>query len=310
MTRELNPFLCCFGHFFHDLLYHFTKEQTLRLGTRLDSFRGCKMLNQNCRAKTHVVRMCWTILSSWSQRGQCARWGSPLFCRQSAVRSGFKWPAKWTSCIYVEPMISNYFSRNQRRWSQQKKALYAGLVEKIFDPSNFHCCWSRYSTRPFRLVCLLCQKPKNDPGGLGPQFLSFSLFKVHICELLVPSFPGSNRAASDQTKTKVFSPLPMAVTTVMANIARVFGWTGISRPAHGQSDLVISNHSQSICRAHPMMSRLCIPSPPRSVGLMTFSQATKKTTSIYLPYSQSLPQEFLPDFVNCSDEPLRHPDGD
>jgi len=57
-----------------------------RVGAKVDRFKGCKMLNQNCQANTQEVRMCWAVSSSWSQRGQCAGCTSPIFWRRSAVQ--------------------------------------------------------------------------------------------------------------------------------------------------------------------------------------------------------------------------------
>jgi len=86
MTRELKPFRCSFGTFLQDFFHHSAKEIVRRVGTKADKFKGCRMLNQNCCVNTQEVRMCWAVSSSWSQRGQCAGCGSPLFCRQSAVQ--------------------------------------------------------------------------------------------------------------------------------------------------------------------------------------------------------------------------------
>jgi len=55
MTRELKPFLCCLGIFLHDFFHHSAKEAHLRFGTSAVKFSGCRMLNQNCLAKTHEV---------------------------------------------------------------------------------------------------------------------------------------------------------------------------------------------------------------------------------------------------------------
>ena len=90
IQRELNPFLCCFCTFFQDLLHQSAKETLLLLGVRWVRFKDCRTPNQNWRANTQDVRMCWIFSSFWSQRGQRSGWGRPLFCSLSAVQQRFR----------------------------------------------------------------------------------------------------------------------------------------------------------------------------------------------------------------------------
>jgi len=80
IQRELKPFLCCLCIFFQDLLNHSAKEAMLLLGARCAKFRGCRTANQNYRANTQDVGMCWIFSSSWSLRGQRSGWGRHHFC--------------------------------------------------------------------------------------------------------------------------------------------------------------------------------------------------------------------------------------
>lgn len=86
-------------------------------------------------------------------------------------------------------------------------------------------------------------------------------------------------------QNNVLAPFPVDVTTEMANTAKLLECTAISRPAHGQSDRVFSNQSHRIWYAQPMISRLWIPRPPRSMSLLTFSQATRQQP----PFTSFLP---------------------
>ena len=101
MIRELKPFLCCLGIFLQDFFHQSANEMLCRLDTKLARPRGCKMLNQNCLANTHEVRRCWIVSSSWSQSGQWAGWGNPLFfCNLSAVQQQF-WIASQIKILHL-----------------------------------------------------------------------------------------------------------------------------------------------------------------------------------------------------------------
>jgi len=62
IQRELNPFLCCFCSFFQDRLHQSAKETLLLLGVKWVRFKGWRTANQNCRANTQDVRMCWIYI--------------------------------------------------------------------------------------------------------------------------------------------------------------------------------------------------------------------------------------------------------
>jgi len=52
------------GTFLQDFFHHSAMEMVCRVGAKVDRFKGCKMLNQNCQANTQEVRMCWAVSSS------------------------------------------------------------------------------------------------------------------------------------------------------------------------------------------------------------------------------------------------------
>ena len=66
MQKELKPFLRCFCSFFSAFFHQSAKDELL-VGVRLVKASCCRMAHQNCLAKTHEVRMCWIVSSSWSQ---------------------------------------------------------------------------------------------------------------------------------------------------------------------------------------------------------------------------------------------------
>ena len=118
ITRELNPFLCCSSTFFNDLFHRSAKEDLL-LGTKVPKFRGCKTWNQNCRAQTHAVRMCWIISSTWSE-GTMIRVRKTFFSSQSAVQQQFQMASIRKFCISPEPKTSIRAFMVHRWWSQRK----------------------------------------------------------------------------------------------------------------------------------------------------------------------------------------------
>ena len=79
--------------------------------------------------------------------------------------------------------------------------------------------------------------------------------------------------------------------TAAASRAKALGWDGSSRLLHGRSAQVFFCQCHLACKAHAITSRLGIPSPPRSRGLMTFSHETKQQPP--LACSPSLSKENL-----------------
>ena len=84
---------------------------------------------------------------------------------------------------------------------------------------------------------------------------------------------------------RVVFPFPNSVLTAAASRAKALGWDGSSRLFHGRSARVFFYQCHLACKAHAITSRLGIPSPPRSRGLMTFSHETKQQP----PLACSLP---------------------
>ena len=90
---------------------------------------------------------------------------------------------------------------------------------------------------------------------------------------------------------RVLFPFPNSVLTAAASRAKALGWDGSSRLFHGLSAQVFFCQCHLACKAHAITSRLGIPSPPRSRGLMTFSHETKQQPP--LACSPSLSKENL-----------------
>ena len=85
ITSELNSFRRCFCSFFQDFLHQSTNELAVCLGAKRERFRGWRMLNQNCRANTHVVSRCWISSVSCTTTRPCQPRAPRMFDTQ--VRS-------------------------------------------------------------------------------------------------------------------------------------------------------------------------------------------------------------------------------
>ena len=130
ITSELNPFRSCFCTLFQDFLHQYANEPAARPGTKQDRFSGWRMLNQNYRAKTHVVSRCWTVTSSWSHSGQRAGWGSPLFCKRSAVQH-----RGTEACDQrgVNRSRSKFLRNSNRRPISRKSPKPSGVLTKVWN---------------------------------------------------------------------------------------------------------------------------------------------------------------------------------
>ena len=163
ITGELNPFRSCFCTLFQDFLHQSANEPAAHPGTKQDRFSGWRMLNQNCRAKTHVVSRSWTVSSYWSHSRQRAGWGSPLFCKRSAVQHRLRMASQMKVLHLLGAQDFQSRFHGSKLTDPAKKALYADLEEKFPEASNFQW-WvssvpckitsvstsqrSKYSTRP------------------------------------------------------------------------------------------------------------------------------------------------------------------
>jgi hypothetical protein len=83
-------------------LHQSSNEHSSALGARWLISIESKIVNQNCRAKTQVVRMCCIVSLSWSHKGQLFGCCNPLFSRLSAVQHLFLIAShrKLLTCIY------------------------------------------------------------------------------------------------------------------------------------------------------------------------------------------------------------------
>ncbi|KAG2617813.1 hypothetical protein PVAP13_3NG258010 [Panicum virgatum] len=149
---------------------------------------------------------------------------------------------------------------------------------------------SKYSARPCQLRAPLMSDTQESSIIASLTVLDFLNLGGTTLKTLGARFSILQPCNQRSVQNKVFLPLPTVVTTDTANIAAVLGYVGTSRPAHGRSGLVFSNQSHRICNAQPIISRLWIPSPPRSRGLMTFSHATKQLPPLisFLPFHKKL----------------------
>ena len=89
MIREFTPFLCSFDTLLIVLCHQSAKLRSCCRRTVSTRFRGASTLNHTCLATTQDVRRCWTVSSSWSQRGHLSGWGSPLLASLSDVQHLF-----------------------------------------------------------------------------------------------------------------------------------------------------------------------------------------------------------------------------
>uniref|UniRef100_A0A0A9GU62 Uncharacterized protein n=1 Tax=Arundo donax TaxID=35708 RepID=A0A0A9GU62_ARUDO len=69
IINELKPFFCSLGTFLTILRHQSANDTSWRPGAHLCNPSGCRILNQNSRAKTQVVRRCWAFSSAWSHSG-------------------------------------------------------------------------------------------------------------------------------------------------------------------------------------------------------------------------------------------------
>ena len=89
MIREFTPFLCSFDTLLIVLSHQSAKLRSCCRRTVSTRFMGASTLNHTCLATTQDVRRCWTVSSSWSQRGHLSGWGSPLLASLSDVQHLF-----------------------------------------------------------------------------------------------------------------------------------------------------------------------------------------------------------------------------
>ena len=78
----------------YELFSHFSPpfpEDIINLGTSTARPRGASRSCQNWQGKTQLVRICWIVPSSWSQKRQATGWFIPrqhLVCCQALILNG------------------------------------------------------------------------------------------------------------------------------------------------------------------------------------------------------------------------------
>jgi hypothetical protein len=79
MITELKPFLFSLETHLLALLHQFTKIRSRLPNTHIRKPNGANTWNQNSWLKTHEVRICCIVSSSWLQRTQCSSFCRPRF---------------------------------------------------------------------------------------------------------------------------------------------------------------------------------------------------------------------------------------
>jgi len=148
---------------------------------------------------------------------------------------------------------------------------------------------SRYSVRPSNLSAFLMSDTQVCSCSASLTVLFFLILKgTHLTTLGARSSK-QQPCIQRSVQKRVFLPFPTMDSIAVANIAEVLEYTGIWRPAQGWSGLVFSIQSHLNWSAQLIISRLWIPSPPRSIGLMILSQATKQLPplALFLPVQRN-----------------------
>ena len=95
--------------------------------------------------------------------------------------------------------------------------------------------------------------------------------------------------------------LPTSVIIAMVKSTKEFRWDRSSKSVNGWSALDFLNHCHLNCDAQAMTSKLGIPSPPWSNGLVTFMQTTRQ----HPPLAWACPFQISP-FLNLCIALMNH----
>jgi hypothetical protein len=142
ITMELKPFFWILGTLLSASLQHSWKTTSAVPGDRNCSPTLLRTWNQISLAKTQDTKMCWTVSSCWSHRGQLSWWSRPRRASVSAVQHLFSEVNQTNNLHRGGAQLFHILSVSSNKVDPARNHLYADFAEYSPEDVGSHMCIS------------------------------------------------------------------------------------------------------------------------------------------------------------------------